>query len=130
MLIIRTQQESRLKEGPRSAFLGRVEQYVLSESPECLSKLDPGALRQFVERNWEVARGFGLQSERSLCLYLEAVCRFGENFPIELDWAHTLLKGVSFEDQKTGELQERIKVAKGSTLPGDRGNGAHFSRIN
>ena len=124
MLTIRAQQENRLKEGPRSAFLARIEQHVLNEHPKHLAKLEPSALRQFVERHWEAARGFGLQSEKALRLYLEAVCHFGEEFARDLDWARSLLRGASFEHQKTGELQHRIDEAKGLVTSADGGNGA------
>ena len=127
MIVIRAQQEARLKEGPRSAFLARVEKHVLAEHPGRLSDLAPGELRQFVERNWEIARAFGLRSERALCLYLEAVCRFGEGFSTDLDWARTLLRGASFEDQKIGQLRERIETAKAARGSGADGNGAHPS---
>ena len=124
MLIIRSQQEARMKEGPRTAFLERVEKHVVAEHPTFTSALPPGELRQFVERNWEMARGFGLRSERGLCLYLEAVCHFGEDFSTVLDWAGALLRGASFEDQKLGQLRERVEAARAKAHNSGGGNGA------
>jgi hypothetical protein len=71
-----------------------------------------------------LSRGFGLRSERALCLYLEAVCHFGENFPNELDWANALLRGASFEDQKLGQLRERVETARAKAHSAIAGNGA------
>ena len=113
-----------MKEGPRTAFLERVEKHVVAEHPTFTSALPPGELRQFVERNWEMARGFGLRSERALCLYLEAVCHFGENFPTAMDWASALLRGASFEDQKLGQLREHVETARAKGHFSADGNGA------
>src|SRR5690349_17758080 len=124
MLIIRAQQEARLKEGARSAFLGRVEEHVLAKRLDRLAKLDSGDLRVFVERNWETARGCGLHSERGLCVFLEAVCRFGDGFPNSHDWASALLRGASFEDHKIAQLCEHIELLKSGRHPGSEGNGA------
>jgi hypothetical protein len=84
--------------------------------------LDPAQLRQFVERNWEAARVFGL-SERSLCGYLEIVCKLGDDFPLSHSWAGTILKGADYEDRKLTRLREKMHGAalgNGSiaTVPG------------
>jgi hypothetical protein len=42
MLIIRSQQEARMKEGPRAAFLERVEKHDVAEHPTFTSALPPG----------------------------------------------------------------------------------------
>jgi|SRR5215203_6784547 len=108
MFLIRDHQETRLREGARNAFLERVEQHIVKAHPECVADLDPAHLRQFVERNWEAARGFGLTSERSLCGYLEIVCRLGDDFASKHSWAETILKGADYEDRKLTRLREKL----------------------
>ena len=108
MLLIRNHQEARLREGARNAFLTRVEQHIVTTHPRRVGDLDPTDLRQFVERNWELARGFGLTSERSLCGYLELVCQLGDDFPLRLNWAGAILKGADYEDRKLTRLREQL----------------------
>ena len=123
MLLIRAHQETRLREGARNAFLARVEQHIAKAYPKRIGTLDPADLRQFVERNWEAARGFGLTSERSLCGYLEIVCQLGDDFPERHSWAGAILRGADYEDRKLTKIREKLNV------PGT-GNGAtaHDSR--
>ena len=110
MLLIRAHQETRLREGARNAFLVRVEQHIVRAYPERVAALDPAHLRQFVEKNWETARGFGLTSERSLCGYLEIVCQLGDDFHEQHSWAGAILKGAEYEDRKLTRLRERLNA--------------------
>jgi len=124
MLLIRAQQEARLNEGARVNFLDRVERHVVSKDPKRAGKFDPSELRQFVERNWEAARSFGLTSEPALCLFLEAVCAFGEDFPITQDWAAPLLQSPGYEEIKLGGLREHLAESGARGGNGQNGHGS------
>ena len=115
MFLIRTNQEARLKEGARSAFVSRVEKHVVAAHPKETGALDPANLRQFVERNWEVARTFGLISERALCQYLDAVCKLGEDFPTKFEWATSVLKSAEYEDKKLAQLRRQVEASSTPT---------------
>jgi hypothetical protein len=111
MFQIRPQQEARLKEGARFAFLGRVEEHVRATHPKTVKGFEPAQLRQFVERHWEEARGYGLVSEQALCEYLDAVCRLGEDFATACEWAGEVLKSPGYEAKKLSQLREHVQAA-------------------
>ena len=109
MFIIRANQEARLKEGARAAFVARVEKHVVAAHPKEMGAFDPAHLRQFVERNWEISRTFGLISERALCQYLDAVCKLGEDFHTKCEWADAVLHSAEYEDKKLAQLRRHVE---------------------
>ena len=106
MFLIRAQQEARLREGSRSAFVGRLEQHISSACSK-VAAYEAAELRQFVERQWEAARNVGFKSERAICVFMEAVCRWGEDFTSQ-PWARAILHTPGFEEKKVEDLRHQL----------------------
>ena len=99
---------SELGRNTRDEYVARLSRHLRRHFPGAVEGMENAYLHQFVGHHWEVAQKFGLLSELAGCVYLEAVCSFGEDFSLRKPWASILVDSDASERQKILTLNDHL----------------------
>ncbi|MFC1712435.1 hypothetical protein ACFL6S_02135 [Candidatus Poribacteria bacterium] len=101
MLEIRKEQMEVFEQAAVKNFEDRVIEHLEESFPKRCSALGEARVRGIIRYGWEQAKGYGLISERGVCLYVTLIFALGSGFDADpqLPWAAEALKDDNIEDE-------------------------------
>ncbi len=121
MLHIRKEQNDELAKVLLKRFEDRMVVHLNKFFPaECETLGDEGT-RQVIRQALERAAGYGIVSERDVCMYTDVMFAFGRDFDKgrKLPWAARILNDESFKDKPSEKAERLYHVAMNNTEQAD-----------
>jgi hypothetical protein len=120
--VIRSSQIEQLDRVQEERFEARLAAHLTEHFPEPAGELGPDGVLAAIRHGVRKARGYGIETERDLCKYLDLMFVFGRDFDDDpsLPWASRVLRAPSPPDVPRGERLFALGVAHA-----DEGQGFH-----
>jgi hypothetical protein len=92
-MIIRSQQMATFGDASGTSYENRTVVHLRKCFPEQCQKLDENRIRQLITLGIERAQRYGIVTERDVCLYIDLMFMFGEDYDTspKLPWASEIL---------------------------------------
>lgn len=116
MLVIRKTQMHLLEQELRRDFARRAGLHLGANFSDCAA-MEPAELRALVDGGIAKAHGYGIETEREVCKFLNLLVVYGPHFDVELPWARKTLAAKEGASLRLNRLYARaLRVADGEDL--------------
>ncbi|MHC4557344.1 MAG: hypothetical protein ACYTFW_09275 [Planctomycetota bacterium] len=117
MLHIRKEQNDELAKVQLKKFEDRMVVHLNKFFPEECEMLGDECTRQAIRQAHERAVGYGIVSERDVCMYTDVMFAFGRDFDKsrKLPWAARILNDESLKDEPSEKAERLYHIAMNNT---------------
>jgi len=121
MMTIRKEQKQAFVERELKDFEDRMVEHLVSVFPDSCEALGDPAVRRLIREGIARAARYGIESERGVCIYIDAMFAYGRGFDADpnLPWAARILTDPSIDgpllraDELLNATVEHLEEAQG-----------------
>jgi len=101
-MLVSGQQMNTLGDASRASFVDRMVVHLRKCFPDQCKKMDEARIRQIIGEGIENARRYAIVSERDVCLYIDLMFIFGEDYDTspKYPWASEILNDPARSDPR------------------------------